>query len=91
MNLGLELIEGNLGFTIQDIVLIIVMLSTLFGYARDFKLGVILGLLLSGVLTIIWVAIGYDYTTTVIVLLIHVVLLTFSLYGSLKEAADGVA
>lgn len=91
MNLGLELITNNLGFSIQDIVLIIAMLSTLFGYARDFRLGVILGLLLSGVLTIIWVAIGYDYTSTVIVLLIHLVLLTFSLYGGLKDAAEGVA
>ena len=78
MNLGLITLASNVGFSIPNIILLIAMLGCIVFYAKDFRLGVILGFFISGLCFIGFYSADWAYTTALLVCLAHLPLLALS-------------
>jgi hypothetical protein len=79
MNLGLITLATNVGFSIPNIILLIAMLGCIVFYAKDFRLGVILGFFVSGLCFISFYLAGWTYTTALIICLVHLPLLALNI------------
>jgi len=89
MNIGIKLLFDNIGLGFENGILIILMLAGIILYAKDFKIGLILQMLASGVLFIIFYQTGYNYTPSLIVFLMSFVILALTLIMVHKSTERG--
>lgn len=82
-------IAGNLLFTFENIVLLLITIGGLIFYAKDFKLGVLMHFLSYG-LTFIWFYyMGMNWGISLICCFICLVMLSFSLYAVSQTSRTG--
>lgn len=89
MNIGLTKIGANLNMPIEQIVLIIVVLGGMLFFAKDFKLGVIMELILTSLVFMGTYALGLNYAPSLIVFFMWLVILSLTFYAMEKTTARG--
>lgn len=82
-------ISNNLGMGTENIILFVIMLMTLIGYAKDVKLGLILGMIFTGVLFMIFYACSWDYTNSLILFFIHFAILALTILTQGSQSRTG--
>lgn len=91
MNIGITGIEQNVGVSFETTVLFIVLVGSLVFYARDFKLGLIISMVFSGLLFMWFYTAEYNYVPSVIMFFIFFILLSLSLYPVSVGGQEGVS
>lgn len=89
MNMGLELLFDNIGIGFENTILLLVLIAGIILYAKDFKIGLILQMLASGLLFVWFYEAGYNYTPALIVFLITFVILALTLIMVHKSTERG--
>lgn len=79
-------IANNLGVEIEGIILLVVMLMSLIGYAKDARLGLLLGMIFTGVLFIGFYAFKLDYSAALVMFFIHFAVLALTIISMGKQA-----
>ena len=87
--IGLQLLEDNLLMSVENIILLIVVVSNMAFIAKDFKLGMITQLLFSSMLFILYYVNGWNYAPPVVVMFITLVILSLDLYFVSQAAQRG--
>lgn len=91
----IEMVASNLAFTWENIVLLLVILGSLVFYAKDFKLGLVIDLLLTaGLFVGFYVGGGGDvavanWVPSLVMFFMFVILLTLTLLNVNKYAEAG--
>lgn len=86
---GLSMLITNVGMSFENIVLLIIIVGGMIFYAKDFKLGLVIQFLGSGVLFLWFQSAGYNYTPSLITFFITLVLMCFSIYAAAKNESRG--
>lgn len=89
MNIGLVNLAENIGMSVENILLIAVLFGGLIFYAKDIKLGILINLFLQSGLFIVYYQLGLNYTSPLIIVFIHIILLSFTLYAVNKTVETG--
>lgn len=89
MWLGIERIVEHLYLNFESVILFVTMCGGLIFYGKDFRLGVVIQAVISAGLFIWFYEAGYNWTPSLIVFLITIVLLTFSLLFTAKSSYHG--
>lgn len=87
--LGIDLISKNL-MSIENIILLVVLLGSIIFYAKDFKLGLLLDFVFSALCFVWFYIAGLNYVYALVCTCIFLVLLSFSLYFVRQTANRGV-
>lgn len=90
LNLGIQLIQNNLGVTFENIILFVVLIGCLIFYAKDFKLGLILTFILSGLLFMWFYYLNLNWVNSLVVTLMSIVGLAFSVFATGQKTTPGV-
>lgn len=90
MNLGVEVIEGNLGFTFEWIVCIVLLFGSLIFMAKRFVLGVIINFVLFSAVFVWFYQAGYNWQLPIIFSLLNMIVLFLSLLFLNKSQERGV-
>lgn len=86
---GITLITRNLGFNYETIVLVIMLLGCSVFYAKDFKIGVIMTMVMSGGMFMYFYEWGFNYVPALTIFFISLVVLALSLYATKEEVTKG--
>lgn len=89
MNVGITTIANNLGMGLENIILLVVILGGIIFYAKDFKLGVVMHLLMTGLLFMWFYELEMNYVPSLVACLMFLVILSLSLYAVGKTAQRG--
>jgi len=89
MNLGIQTVTTNLNMGFENIIILIVILGGLIFYAKDVKLGFIMGFLMFAAVFMWFYAAGLFYTLPLMLSLGHFVMMCFSLYFDDKTGKVG--
>jgi hypothetical protein len=89
LNPGIEIITDNTGTSFEIWLLIIVMVGSVIFMAKDFKLGVVIQLLLSGGLFMWFYQAGYNWVLPLVLFFINLIILAFTLYAVSKSTEQG--
>ena len=82
-------IATNLGMSFETVILITVLIGGCMFYAKDFKLGLALQLIATGLLFMWFFEQGMNYAPSLIMFLITLVILCFTLYAVSKQSTKG--
>lgn len=85
----LVVVQQNLSMSIENVILLIVILGLSIFYAKDFKLGIIMQLLLSASCFMGFYQLGWNYVPALVIMFITLVLLALSLFAVKKTVDTG--
>ena len=85
-----DTLTNNLGIGLQEIVLVILILGAFLFFATNFKIGLIIMLIFTGISFVLFESLGYDATISLYAFLITIVLMSLSIYTSRSQSATGV-
>jgi len=85
---AIQLIVENLGVSFENVLLIVGLIGGMIFYAKDFKLGVVIQLIMAGGLFMWFYEAGYNYAPSLIVFFITLTLLALSIYSSSRQSAQ---
>lgn len=80
MILGLQKLEESVSMSIEIIITIAVIVPCIIFFAKDFRLGAVMFLLMNGLLTALFIYLEWSYKISLILTFVGVILLCFSLY-----------
>jgi hypothetical protein len=86
---GLQKVVDNVGLSFEWIVLLVTTLSTLPFFAKDFKLGIILLMVIQGGIFVWFYNAGMDYTYNLVVFFASLVILALSLFAVNSTSTTG--
>lgn len=89
MNIGITKLTDNLAFSFETIVLLLASLGSLIFAAKDFRLGVIVLMVSSGLCFMWFYYVGYYWPNALVVFFISFLVLSFTLYATLKTSQQG--
>lgn len=89
MNLGVENLFHNIGFSFETVFLICFLLTSIVFFARDFKIGLVFILLGSGATFLWFYSWGLNWAPILIVFLMDLVVMSFTLYFVNKAVQAG--
>lgn len=89
MWLGLENLFSNIGVSFESTLLFIAVVGNLIIMAKDFKIGFIFLFVISGGLFMWFYNIGFNYVPSLVVMLMSLVILSFTLYPVTKTGEAG--
>lgn len=89
MNLGITNLSANMGMDFSTIILIAVMIGGLIFYAKDFKIGLIMQFLMSGLLFMWFYSAGWNYVPALIIFFITLIAMSLSLFAVAKSGSQG--
>jgi len=89
MNVGITTMIQNLGMSFESIALLLVIIGGFTFYAKDFKLGVIMHLIFTGLLFMWFYAQDMNFVPSLVSFLIFLVTLSLSLYAVSKTTQRG--
>lgn len=84
MNLGIENLVANIGMSFENTIFLVVMVAGLIFYAKDYKLGLVMHFLFSGLLFMWFYEAGYNYVFPVVTFFMFLIALSFTLYSIAK-------
>ena len=90
-NIITGLVATNVGMEIQDILLMMFVLGSFIVMVKDFKIGIIILFLTSGVLFLVFYNFSINYANTISVFFISLVTMVFTLYAASKTSLEGGA
>jgi len=79
-NVGLTLIATNLGMSLENIILFIIMVGCIVFFAKDFKLGVVLSFVAAACSFMLFYALEWDWSNALIVMFLCLILMAISLF-----------
>lgn len=82
------LVPNNVGMSFEYIVLIIVNLGLLVFYAKNFKLGLLTGFVLNGMLFMAFYQFGLNWTPPLIITFLNLIVMAMTLY-SVDKVSSG--
>jgi len=82
-------IATNLGVSMDYIILIIAVFGSLIFYAKDFKIGLIMTFLFSGLSFMLSYAVGGNWMPSAVVFFMSLAAMSLSLYAVSKAQAQG--
>lgn len=85
----INIIETNLGMSVEIILSIIVLLAIFIFYASDFRIGALLHILGFASLTVLFYTNNMLYKIPLVLMFIFIVVLTFSIFAVNKVAQRG--
>jgi len=80
---------NNIGMSMPDTLLLMVIIGGLVFYAKDFKLGLALQFFMTALLFVWFYTAGYAYVNTLIVMLMTAVILSLDLFFISKGSSGG--
>jgi hypothetical protein len=86
---GIEIIESNLGIALENIILMVVVLGSTIFAAKDFKIGLIMLMVMSGGLFVWFYESGLVWVNSLIVMLLSFIVMALSLYAAQKSSVSG--
>ena len=90
MNAGIETVVANVGMPFVDIITIGILCGSLIFFAKDFKLGVIIGLFLTSGLCTMWFYYNaWTYTRVMAIFLFSIVVMALTFYTMGKSQDVG--
>lgn len=89
MSLGIDLIASNLDMSLEIIVCILAWLGGIIFYAKDFRLGTFVHILFFGGLLVWFYEQSMMWQLPLIVMILHTIFLSFSLYATYKSSLRG--
>ena len=90
LNAGIQLAVNNTYVGLENIILIAIIAGSLIFFAKDFNLGILVGLFIpSGVASLLLYMTSYDYTKLLTLFCISAVLLAISFYAIDKSHGAG--
>ena len=81
--------ETNLGVSFEWTVLLIILIAGLLFYVKDFKLGIVMHFLATGLLFIWFFAADLNYIPSLVFFFIFLVMLSFTFYGVATTTKKG--
>lgn len=79
--IGLDNIASNIGVSFENTFLFVVLIGSLIFYAKDFKLGLMMSWLFSGLCWLWFYVAGWNYVPSLVMFFIFLILLSLSLYS----------
>lgn len=89
MNIGISQLVENVGMGFENIILFVIIIAGLIFYARDYRIGVILHFVATGLLFIWFYEQNLNYVPSMISFFIFLILLSFSLYTTKMTTESG--
>lgn len=83
------MVANNVGVSWENIVLIVLLLGSLVMYAKDFKLGVIIDIIITAGLVVGFYIGGYNYVSSLVVFFLMIIILSLSIYTTNRFASAG--
>ena len=82
-------ITANVGFSFENLILILVFVGGLIFYARDFRIGTMLHFIGFALVFMWFYEAGYTYGTPLILMFVFLIFLALSLYAVDKSSQRG--
>jgi hypothetical protein len=89
MNLGIDLVAENLLMSFETILIIILIIGSLIFYAKDVKLGFIMGFMMFGGLFMWFYSADLNFILPLYLCLGHFVMMCFTFYFESKSGQIG--
>lgn len=89
MNVGIVNIFNNLGVSLEISILILLLISGIVFFARDFKIGLFFYFIMSGSLFMWFYNLGLNWSPFLITFFMCLIVLSFTLYFTNKTVAAG--
>jgi len=89
VNVGIDLISANIAMTLENWVLLLVVLGGVIFYASDTKLGILLHMLTTGTLFIVFYNTNLNFVPSLTVFFVFLVLLALTLLPVAKANERG--
>ena len=84
MNISFTIIENNLGMSMGLIVLFVLTIGAIIFFAKSFQIGSLLLLLSSTGSFMLSYSLSWNYTPSIIMMFVSIIILSFSLYATGK-------
>lgn len=85
----LTIIEANTGFTIINLLTIVLNIGLIIFMAKDFRIGIIMMLLMNTSLFLLSLSQGWDYSIVLPLVLLSIGLLSMTLWSNNKYSGTG--
>lgn len=85
----LQSLAANIGISLEAALLLIIVLGSLIFMAKDFKLGMLMLFIMSGLLTMLFYNYQVNFYPSLIVFFMSLVILAFSFYAVAKSSKTG--
>ena len=82
-------VSSNIGVSFETALLFVFLLGGGIFYAKSFQIGIIMQFVGSGLLFMLFYALGLNYVYALVICLISLVVLAFSLYATSKVSQVG--
>lgn len=89
MGMGIDLIVANIGISFEIIVSIVCHMAGFLFYAKDFRLGTFLHAVVFMGLTAWFFEFNMAWQVPLIIMIAHVIILTFTIYALAKKGNAG--
>jgi hypothetical protein len=89
MNIAFSNLAANVGVSFENIILLVFIFGGCIFYAKDFKLGLVIQFLGAGLLFMWFKTAGLNYTPSLVIFFITLVLLAFSIIFVAKTGEHG--
>jgi len=89
LNIGFLRIAENVGMPFEHIVLLLVVAGSLIFFAKDFKIGMVMLFISSGLCFMWFYAAGLNYVFALVTFLMSLIILSLSLYAVAKSHKAG--
>lgn len=86
----METVADNVGISLENIVLLVVVLGGFVFYAKDFRLGVVIHFIMMGATFMWFYAAGFNFGTALLLFFMFLILMAFTLFGYRTERPVGV-
>lgn len=88
MNIGITRLLDNIGMEFEWLLLILVMLGAMLFFAKDFRIGMLMMVLTTGVMFVPLYTGGYNYVPSLVVFFMSVVVLALTLIPSSRRETE---
>ena len=86
-----DFLATNISMSLENAILFVTVVGSLIFFAKDFKLGLVMLFLTSGCLFMAFYNLGWNYTGTVVVFFMSLVIMSLALLSASNKAASGGA
>lgn len=89
MNLGIQTLVNNLAVPFEVTIMFIIVTGSIIFFAKDFKLGTVMLMVISGLVFLWFYNMGYNYALPLVLFFISLVMLALTLYAVYRTTEEG--
>lgn len=90
-NTLIDLLSANIGVSTETAIMIVFLMPCILFFAANFKVGIVSSLAVTAGLFVYFVSFGYQYDVVLIIMLLLVVVMSFTLYFIKTQETRGIA